>query len=180
MTGAEPDRSVGPLGRVLEAASRGLALVGGLILAAIACFATASIFGRWLFARPFIGDVEVVQIGVTLAVALFLPWCQWRGGHIIVDFFTGRASRATRAKLDAAGALLLAAIFLLLAWRVAIGVADMKASGEVSMLLGFPTWITYLMLVPCLVLSGINGLYAVFLSWRGAGAPASATHIGNE
>ncbi|MCX7894326.1 MAG: TRAP transporter small permease, partial [Burkholderiales bacterium] len=153
-------------GALLERASRAFALAGGAILAAIAALATVSIAGRWLFARPLYGDVEVVQIGCTIAVASFLPWCQYRGGHIIVDFFTARAAPATRLRLDAVGALLLAAVFLLLAWRVAVGVADMRQNGETSMILGFPTWITYLWLVPALALSGLNGLYAAWLSWR--------------
>jgi TRAP-type C4-dicarboxylate transport system permease small subunit len=148
------------IGAVLSTASRALALLGGLILAAIAAIATASILGRWLMSKPLIGDVELVQIGSTIAVALFLPWCQARNGHIIVDFFTARAAARTRARLDALGALLLGCAFLLLAWRVTIGVADMKANGETSMLLAFPTWITYLALVPCLVLSGVNGLFS--------------------
>ncbi|HEU0204270.1 MAG TPA: TRAP transporter small permease [Burkholderiaceae bacterium] len=159
----------GPVGKAFESASRALALIGGVILAVIAAVATYSILARWLFAQPLIGDVELVQIGVTMAVALFLPWCQWRRGHILVDFFTSRASERTRARLDALGAFLLAAVFLLLAWRVAIGVADMKANGETSMLLGFPTWITYLLLVPCLILSGINGLYTALRTLRSGG-----------
>lgn len=163
------------LGRLLDGASRALALAGGLILAAIAAIATASIFMRWLFSSPLFGDVEMVQIGCTIAVALFLPWCQSRGGHIIVDFFTVRASRATRKRLDGAGALLLAAVFLMLAWRVGAGVADMKANGETSMLLAFPTWITYLLLVPALALSGINGLYMAWTDWKRAHRPERDT-----
>ncbi len=156
------------LARTLEAASRALALAGGVLLAAIAALATASILSRWLFAKPLMGDVELVQIGCTIAIALFLPWCQWKSGHIIVDFFTTRATQATRSRLDAVGAFVLASVFLLLAWRVAIGVAEMKANGETSMLLAFPTWITYLTLVPCLVLSGLNGLYAAWQKLREA------------
>ncbi len=163
------------LGRLLDGASRVAALAGGLILAAIAAIATASIFMRWLFSRPLFGDVEMVQIGCTIAVALFLPWCQSRGGHIIVDFFTARAAPATRRRLDAIGAALLAAVFLMLAWRVAVGVADMKANGETSMLLAFPTWITYLLLVPALALSGANGLYMAWSHWRQARAREDGT-----
>lgn len=158
-------------GRLLADASRWLALAGGLILAAIAGVATVSIFGRWLFARPLIGDVEIVQIGCTIAVALFLPWCQSRGGHIIVDFFTSRATHATRKRLDAFGAALLGGVFLLLAWRAGVGVADMRSNGETSMLLGFPTWITYLALVPALALSGANGLYMAWTAWVASTRP---------
>jgi TRAP-type C4-dicarboxylate transport system permease small subunit len=160
-----------PLGKVLEAASQVLALAGGAVLAAVAGVSTVSIATRWLFSRPLVGDLEIVQIGCTIAVALFLPWCQAHSGHIIVDFFTSRARHATRLRLDAAGATALALIFLLLTWRVAVGVADMKANGETSMLLAFPTWITYLLLVPGLALSGLIGLHGAWRLWARARQP---------
>lgn len=51
---------------------------------------------------------------------------------------------------------------LLLAWRAGVGVADMKAAGETTMLLAVPTWLTYLAMVPGLLLSALVALHAVF------------------
>jgi hypothetical protein len=42
------------------------------------------------------------------AIALFMPWCQFKRGNIIVDFFTAKASDHDQHQLDRFGALLLA------------------------------------------------------------------------
>ena len=82
--------------RILEGLSAALALAGGAILAGIALLTTASILGRWLFATPIFGDVELVQTGCAMMIALALPYCQLKRAHIIVDFFTQGAPPAVR------------------------------------------------------------------------------------
>src|SRR5512134_3441981 len=103
----------------------------------------ASIVGRTVLGRPVPGDFELVQVGCAAAIAAFLPYCQLQRGNIIVDFFTTRAPRRVQGALDAFGALLLAAVLALLAWRAAAGMLTMKAAGEVSMIVGFPLWVGY-------------------------------------
>ena len=148
--------------RILEGRSVALALAGGLILAAIALLTTASILGRWLFAAPILGDVELVQTGCAMMIALALPYCQLKRAHIVVDFFTQGARPGVRAGLDALGSVALGAVCLVLAWRAAIGVADMREAGETTMVLGFPFWMTYLVMVPGLALSGVVALYVAW------------------
>lgn len=154
--------------RILELLSSALALAGGLLLLAATLLTIVSVLGRWLAGAPVLGDIELMQVACAIAVALFLPWCQVRGGHIIVDFFTAGATRATRRRLDALGSVLVGTVMLLLAWRAAIGVADMAQAGETTMLLGFPSWLTYLALVPGLALAGVVALHAAWRQWREA------------
>ena len=160
--------------RILEGLSVALALVGGLILAAVALLTTASILGRWLFATPILGDIELVQTGCAMMIALALPYCQLKRAHIIVDFFTQGARPGLRAGLDAFGSIALGVVCLLLAWRAAIGVGDMRENGETTMILGFPFWMTYLVMVPGLALSGLVALFVAWEQWsegrRGAAA----------
>jgi len=82
-------QAAGPLGRVLGAACKLLALLGGAILSALVLMSVASIGGR-VIGRPIQGDFELVQFGCAIAIAFFLPYCQLSKGNIIVDFFTVR------------------------------------------------------------------------------------------
>lgn len=158
-------------GRLLYRLCRGFALVGGLVLLAITLMSVGSITGRWLFGAALLGDFELVQMGSAIAVAAFLPWCQMRRGHVIVDFFTGGLTPRARALLDAFGALLLAAVAALIAWRMVLGTADMKASSESSMLLGVPIWYAYVLMTPSFFLLALAGLYTAADHLRGKAHP---------
>lgn len=157
-------------GRWLEQACRGFAVTGGAVLVAMALMSVASVIGRSLFGKPVPGDFELIQIGTAICVAAFLPWCQLQRGNIIVDFFTTRASVRARAWLDVCGALLLAAVMLLVAWRTGAGALAVKASGETSMIMGFPSWIGYAFMAPGFALTALVALYTAHDAWRGRNA----------
>jgi TRAP-type C4-dicarboxylate transport system permease small subunit len=146
---------------LLDRLTLAFALAGGALLCALVLAVTASILGRWLFDTPLLGDVELMQLGCAVAIAAALPYCQWHGGHVMVNVFTQRAKPHTQRTLDRAGALAAAAIYLLLAWRAGVAVADLRASGETTMLLAIPLWWAYVALVPGLLLAAANALYAV-------------------
>jgi TRAP-type C4-dicarboxylate transport system permease small subunit len=117
-----------------------------------------SIAGRALFVKPIPGDVELTQVGIALAISLSLAWCQLRGGHIIVDFFTQRARARTRRTLDGIGALLLAVMCALLAWRTGVGAVASREAGETTFILALPMWGAYASLSPGLALSALIAL----------------------
>lgn len=144
--------------RLLERLSVGLALLGGVVLALLAVLVTVSIAGRRFLGQPIPGDVELMQMGTAVAIALFLPYAQLKRAHIIVDFFTARAQPVTRARLDGLGALLAGAACLLLAWRAAVAVLDMRGNGETTMVLGLPIWFIYVAMVVGLAASAVVGL----------------------
>ena len=91
-----------------------------------------------------------------------MPWCQLRRQNIIVDFFTARASSAVNARLDRFGALLLSAMFLVLAWRTATGGLSARNSLTTTLLLGFPEWITYAAMGRPVWLTGVIALVQAF------------------
>jgi TRAP-type C4-dicarboxylate transport system permease small subunit len=104
------------------------------------------------------GDFELVEIGIALAGALFLPYCQAKRGHIVVDFFTLKTSPRTISYLDRFGDLLMAAVLLVVGWRTGVAAVDILRSGETSMLLGFPKWAAYAATVPGVVTAGLIAL----------------------
>ena len=157
-------------GKWLGKICRWFAIVGSVVLVAMAVMSVASIAGRSLFGKPIPGDFELIQIGCAVCVAAFLPWCQMQGGNIIVDFFTVRASVRTQAWLDLFGALLLAAVMLLVAWRTAAGALTVEAAGETSMIMGFPSWIGYAFMVPGFALTALAALHTAYGAWRRSNA----------
>jgi TRAP-type C4-dicarboxylate transport system permease small subunit len=147
------------VGRALDRASRGFALAGGALFTALTLLSLYSIGMRNLIGSPIMGDWEMVQMGCAVAIAACFPMCQMRNGHILVDFFTLRAGRKTRKRLDALGALVLAVMMALLAWRTAVGAIDAFAHNETSMLMELPTWWGYAAMVPSFVLASLAAIY---------------------
>jgi TRAP-type C4-dicarboxylate transport system permease small subunit len=154
--------------RVLEGLARAFALAGGALLVGLTGMSVASVAGRALLGTPVPGDFELVQVACGISIAAFLPYCQLRRGHIIVDFFTVRASRRVQGRLDALGALTFAAVMALLCWRTAEGMLTVRASREVSMIVSFPIWIGYAAIVPSLALATLVGLATAVEAWKAA------------
>lgn len=159
-----------PFGHWLRRLSEAFALAGGAIFVAIAMMSVGSIASRALFNQPLSGDYELVQVGCAIFVSLCLPICQVAGANIIVDFFTTRASSRTQRRLDAAGALLLGAVMLLVAWRLGAGTLSMREAGETTTILGWPVWYTYAAMVPGVTLTALAGFHTAWLRWREAEA----------
>lgn len=144
--------------RALSAAATAFALLGGVIVALVAGLTVVSVIGRWAFASPIPGDVELVQLGTASALALFLPYCQLHGSHLIVDIFTVRSGAVLHRWLDAFAHVVAAAVLALLAARAAWGVESLRAAAETSMVLGVPLWLAYAPLVPSLALAALVAL----------------------
>jgi TRAP-type C4-dicarboxylate transport system permease small subunit len=156
-------RRPGSIGHLLRTLAQASAGIGGVILIGMALMTLASVAGRALFSTPIQGDVEMVQLACAVALSCFLPYTQWQGSNIIVDFFTTRASPATRHRLDALGALVVGAVAALLCWRTAAGAMAAYTNEETSMLIAIPIWIPYLLMTPGLLLTA---LVSCFIAWR--------------
>jgi TRAP-type C4-dicarboxylate transport system permease small subunit len=148
---------------MLRALCRASAVLGGVTLIAIALMTLASVLGRVLWSTPIQGDVEMVQLACAVSLACFLPYTQWQGGNIIVDFFTTWASKRTQQRLDALGALLLGAAAALLSWRTGVGAMAAYDDQETSMLMAIPIWIPYALMAPGLALTAV---VSVYIAWR--------------
>ena len=84
----------------LESAARLVALAGGIVMLAAAILVCVSVSLRWATGDTVPGDYEWVQIAVAIAAFCFLPYCQLRGGNIVVTTFTTRLSARAQAWLD--------------------------------------------------------------------------------
>jgi TRAP-type C4-dicarboxylate transport system permease small subunit len=161
----DPPRSL--RARIVDRLAMLSALFGGAVLTAIAGMTCWSVAARALGNEPVIGDFELVQLGLAVCVAACLPWCQLHGGNIIVDFFSAGAAARTRRRLDAFGGLLVAAVMALVAWRTAAGALSALETGEESMILGVPLWLSYALMTPGLAMTALVALSGALDSWRG-------------
>ncbi len=144
--------------KILELLAKTCAVLAGVLLTVITLMTCVSLIGRNTVGWTIVGDFELSGATAGAATALFMPWCQWQRGNIIVDFFTAKASERTNGLLDRLGALLLAAAMALLAWRSAVGGLNAWQSQSGTMMIGFPEWIIYCGIVPPLVLTAVIGV----------------------
>jgi TRAP-type C4-dicarboxylate transport system permease small subunit len=149
--------------KLLDLLARTCAILAGVLLTLITLMTCASLIGRNTTGTTLVGDFELTGVATGAAIALFMPWCQVRHGNIIVDFFTAKASARTNALLDRLGALLLAAVFALLAWRTTHGALSAWTGHSETQIIGFPEWVVHATMVPPFILTAIIGLWqAVF------------------
>ncbi|MDO5625043.1 MAG: TRAP transporter small permease [Pseudomonadota bacterium] len=131
--------------------ARWLARVGGAVLVALTAMTVVSIIGRSLTGLglgPVRGDFELVEMGSALAVFCFLPWCHLKRGHAVVDMLWRSYPAGLRRFLDIATQALMLAVWLLLTWRMAVGMQDYMGNGETTFILQMPVWWGY---APCVV-----------------------------
>lgn len=144
--------------KLLGTLAKACAILAGVLLTVITLMTCLSVIGRNTTGTTLVGDFELTGVAAGAAIALFLPWCQLRRGNIIVDFFTARASERTTAALDRIGAFVLGLCMALLAWRTVLGGLSAWSTQSATMMLGFPEWIVYTLMVPPLILTALIGL----------------------
>ncbi len=144
--------------KTLETLAKFSAILAGVVLTLITLMTCASLIGRNTIGLTIAGDFELTGVAAGAAIGLFMPWCQLRRGNIIVDFFTARASSQTNANLDRFGALLMALMMALLAWRTTLGGLNAYKTQAGTMMMGFPEWIVYAFIVPPLLLTACIAL----------------------
>ena len=153
---------------VLEKLAKLFAILAGVLLTGITLMTCGSLIGRNTVGVSIVGAFELTGVAAGAAIALFMPLCQLRRGNIIVDFFTANLRRSTNDRLDRFGAVLLAAIFALLAWRTSLGGWNSYSTNSESQIMGFPEWITYASMVPAFVLAGLIALCQAVLGFGSA------------
>ena len=130
--------------------AKSLALLGGIVVGAMAVLTTASVLARTFLGYAIPGDYELVGIMNGVAVFAFLPYCQITLSNIVVDFFMDRASARAKSLCDAIGSLIYFALACLLTWRMIYGAIDMYKYYEQTATLSIPRWITFPFDIACM------------------------------
>lgn len=142
------------LTHVVYATARGLAWLGGIVLAAMAIMSVVSITGRALTRfglGPVPGDFELVEAGTALAVFCFLPWCHLKRAHAVVDMFWYHFPVPMRRVLEVIGDALMLAVWVLLTWRMGDAMLAYRSNGETTFILQMPVWWGYAACMPAAI-----------------------------
>lgn len=156
-----PDR----WGAVLDRIASGFAVLGGLLLVLLTLLVVVSVLGRALFLTPVPGDFEIVGIGTSVAIFLFLPYCYLRRGNVTVDILVGYLPMRVQRVFDALAALVFAIVAAAFAWRMSFGLADTFHYGDISMIVGASLWWTYPFAVASFGLMAISAVHVSIHGW---------------
>ena len=152
--------------RFVEGLARLFAALGGLVLSALIVMTCLSVVGRTINSAlhgdpaqslfpgladallatgvgPIDGDFELVEAGMAFAIFAFLPLCQLSGAHASVDIFTSQLTPRTQRRLRAVIEAVFAAVLVLIAFELFLGMESKRRSGQTSFLLQFPVWWGY-------------------------------------
>jgi len=113
-----------------------LAALAVLVMMLLTC---ADVILRF-FRHPIPGTYEIVGLMGTVAVSFALAHTTATKGHIMVEFLTRRMPQRVQLVITAAGELLSAVLFGILARQSIIYALDLKRTGEVSLTVEIPIY----------------------------------------
>ncbi len=124
--------------RALDGLCAGLAVVSGLILLALIGLTFVDVVLRYVFANPFLGAKDLLEMGMVLVISLAFPFT-WRiGGHIVVDLIPDYGLRALTVARDLLVRLIGIVIFALLAWRAWVRADDAELFNQATNMIEVP------------------------------------------
>lgn len=148
---------------VLDRIAAGLAIVGGCLSLALAAMVVASITlrSRWIGGSGVPGDFELAQMLTAVSVFCFLPLCQAKRGHVIVDAASQSWPLVWRERVDALWEIVAGLALGLVAWQLQQGAIGMGQSHTRTMVLGLP-------IAPAVwACTGLCAFLAALTLWRG-------------
>ena len=148
---------------VLDRIAAGLAMAGGCLSLGLAAMVVASITlrSRWVGGSGVPGDFELAQMLTAVSVFCFLPLCQAKRGHVIVDAVSQSWPLAWRERVDALWELVAGLALGLVAWQLQQGAIGMAQSHTRTMVLGLP-------IAPAVwACTGRCAFLALLTLWRG-------------
>ncbi len=157
-------------GILVRRLARLAAIIGALVLVAMAVITLASVIGRALIPlglRPLRGQFELVEAGTLFAVCAFLPWCHLNRGHASIGVLTDLLGPRINGVLDFAGDLLLTIMAMIMARQLGLGMLDKMEFGETSFLLRYPIWWSYASALFGLVIWIVAGIWSSLNSGLG-------------
>ncbi|WP_374665876.1 TRAP transporter small permease [Ramlibacter sp.] len=143
----------------LAAAAGGTACAALFVMMVVA---VVDVVLRTVFNKPLAAASELIELAMVATIFLVYPLVSWKGLHISIDLLDSWMPDVARRIQHVLAALLGAAVFTAVAWRVGFLAREAWASNEVTGVLGVPlghvyaficgfsgvTSLTFLALVP--------------------------------
>lgn len=128
-------RAVTPPASLLE---RALALISALPVALIVGLTFVDVFGRYVFAAPVRGSVEIIEQAMALVIFTALPLVTRQRQHVSVGLFDGQRPGALRRLRTTACDAVSTVALAVLTWRLAVQAVNDWQDGAASVVLGLP------------------------------------------
>jgi len=161
------------MAKLVERLASGWALAGGVLIIVIMVVTSINVgaFGLDRLARLFGSTVsglpgyeDFVRLAISGAALMFLPYCQFKRGHVAVDLFVSLLPSAARNLLDRLWLVAIVLLALFLAYWMVFGMLETQADQALSPVLGWPEWPFYL---PGIVSLSLWALTAALQAWEG-------------
>ena len=160
----------------LRILSERLAILGMLVLAAVAVYSTVDVALRYAFNAPLPGAVDVVSYGLAAALGCILPYGTAASKHVNVVIVTDMLPRRVQRGAATLVLMLNAGFFCLFGYGIARLTLQKHASGEEMWILGWPVWPAWSVVSAGILLTA---LVAVILTGAALG-PARAKGSGGD
>ena len=103
--------------RIIHTAIRVITWLAAAALGIMVAIIVINVIGRYVFSRPFMGTVEIVQGLLVITVFFSVAYTEVRKSHITFNEAVSRFSQGAQAILMGAVSIVAAAYFFLMAWR---------------------------------------------------------------
>lgn len=155
--------------RILDKLRRGLAAAaGGAACAALFVMmvvAVVDVVLRTLFNRPLAAASELIEIAMVATIFLVYPLVSWKGMHISIDLLDDLMPDLLRRVQHVLAALLGAAVFAAVAWRIGFLAREAWSSSEATGVLGIPLGHVYAFICALSTVTSLTFLCLVPRAW---------------
>jgi TRAP-type C4-dicarboxylate transport system permease small subunit len=98
-----------------------------------------NVAGRYFFKSPFMGTIEIVELGMVIIVSFAVPFTALQGRHIRVDLLVSHLPKRLQGGVLTLGLLLSASIFGLVTYQcIVVALSYFVKTGEVTNVLSIP------------------------------------------
>jgi TRAP-type C4-dicarboxylate transport system permease small subunit len=135
-----------------RSASTYLSYIGNTALALMMLLTTVDVFGRYFFNSPVLGAYEITEYLMLIMVFSFLAFAQSKKAHINVDIVFNRLPAWLQTVFERFNHIVCLLMMILVTWKSVERIAELKRTGEASLLLKIPDYpFAIFLVVGCLV-----------------------------
>ena len=129
-----------------------LSYIGNAALAFMMLLTTTDVLGRYFFNSPVLGAYELTEYLMLIMVFSYLALAQSQKAHINVDIVFNRLPAWLQRTFERFNHIVCLLVMILVTWKSAQRIAELKSTGEASLLLKIPDYpFAIFLVVGCLV-----------------------------